>query len=389
MALQKQCISDIEINQVTQADIARACGMRQATVSRALNGSSLVNEETRVRIAEIAMEMGYDLNQHDAARRMIMRRRGKQYINKVIALLYPRENLSGDGFFGRLFRGISTVVTAEEFGLLVQTMPNSLTDDHAPIPLQHMFSGGNIDGIIHFPMYSTRDIIPRLRTMHGFGNRPVVSLMAPMAGTTLIDTDQRQAGYIAGQHLLELGHKHILHFIFPTENTAQELRLAGLRDAYAHAGLNAADYLKTMEIVLFNSWMNPGNLPGQRMNVPDAEIKPDPYREQFLAFMHTHPEITAIIGLNDANALQTWYALSGIGWRIPDDISIIGFDDTDGIFDSEGRNLLTSLHVPLEEIGEIAARQIISQITETDSAEDEIILPIELMVRSSTAPRKA
>ena len=103
------------------------------------------------------------------------------------------------------------------------------------------------------------------------------------------------------------------------------------------------------------------------------------------SYLREHPEITAVLAMNDASALRAWALLEREGIRVPRDVSIVGFDDTDPKLDADGRNLLTTVRLPLEELGREAARQLVGAITGRTKREEPVILPTELVVRGSTA----
>ena len=96
-----------------------------------------------------------------------------------------------------------------------------------------------------------------------------------------------------------------------------------------------------------------------------------------------HPEITAVMGMNDASVIYLWHLLSDIGWKIPEDISLIGFDDTDSMLDNTGRNNLTTIKVPLREIGRQAANLLLGSLAQSNVEKKQIILPVELTIRKS------
>ena len=100
--------------------------------------------------------------------------------------------------------------------------------------------------------------------------------------------------------------------------------------------------------------------------------------------MHAHPEVTGILALNDACALNIWDTLEEIGVHIPQQISLIGFDDTDPYPGERGRNLLTSVRLPLHEMGRDAARVLLQHITGELDHHVEHTCPVRLMVRHST-----
>ncbi len=96
--------------------------------------------------------------------------------------------------------------------------------------------------------------------------------------------------------------------------------------------------------------------------------------------------MTGILALNDACALNIWDTLQEVGVRIPEQISLIGFDDTDPYLGDGGRNLLTSVRLPLYDMGREAARIIMQHITGELTQHVERTFSVRLMVRNSTMP---
>jgi LacI family transcriptional regulator len=107
---------------------------------------------------------------------------------------------------------------------------------------------------------------------------------------------------------------------------------------------------------------------------------------QYQQFLEDHPQITAIFGLNDADARRLAYQLQYTGRRIPEDYSLVGFDDVDILPDDRGQNFLTSVYLPLIEVGRKAAQLALHQINSQVQTIEDIILPTSLSVRGTTGP---
>jgi LacI family transcriptional regulator len=134
-------------------------------------------------------------------------------------------------------------------------------------------------------------------------------------------------------------------------------------------------------------WNNPKTAPHTVAALADPE--PDAAAaEAFLAFLRRHPQITAIFGVNDANALHAWRALHHAGYRVPADYSLVGFDDTDPLRDEAGPNLLASIRVPLAEIGQAAAHLAVRLVHAPASTPATQILPVEFIPRASVGPAR-
>jgi LacI family transcriptional regulator len=103
-----------------------------------------------------------------------------------------------------------------------------------------------------------------------------------------------------------------------------------------------------------------------------------------LQLLKTTPQITSILAPNDPAAVVIRHILQVGGYRVPDDISLVGFDDTDPLWDSTGQNMLTTVRLPLHQLGRRAAKLIIEQATTSENNVEKIVLPVELVVRGST-----
>jgi LacI family transcriptional regulator len=104
------------------------------------------------------------------------------------------------------------------------------------------------------------------------------------------------------------------------------------------------------------------------------------------ALLRAHPEITAIIAHNDPCAIHAILTLRQAGWRVPEDISVIGCDDTNRLLDATGRNILTTVRLPLCELGRCTAQLLLDRIAGRPIADPPPILPTQLIVRGTTAP---
>jgi DNA-binding LacI/PurR family transcriptional regulator len=339
---------------VTLQDIADRCGVTRMTAWRALNNDPKhLSADTRARILAVAAEMQYDPTVHQAARRLATRRTGKPVRNQVIALMLPAEYHSD--YFKRLLEGLMATLMPAGYGLLIY---QDLLE-HAPLPLT--FRRGEVDGLI---VYQTaRDFAPiytRLREEPGFSERPITLLLETAPGCSAVLTDDVAGGYAAASHLLALGHRYLLYDCL--HHQAHARRHAGYRQAYGDYGLDPAGRLL------------PVNWEG--------------YSGDFTALtlqaLQQHPEVTGILAAFDVQAVAVSRALQASGVAIPGDYSIIGYDDVEGLPDALGTNRLTTVRVPLVELGRAAAELMLRQLDEAEPHAESVTLPTELILRHST-----
>jgi DNA-binding LacI/PurR family transcriptional regulator len=280
-------------NRVTSHDVARAAGVSRTTVSMVLSGSTTVMlaDETRVRVRETADRLGYRPN---SAGRMLA-----SGASKTIGLIVSNpELLLVDGFIPPTLYAISKVATANGYNVLVEGLPNS-QDDRA---FSDLVLTRRIDGMI---VLNPRTKDPQLAKLieRGF---PVV-LLGTISHPLEISVNVPGTGDIeaAIDHLITLGHTKIGHV------------------ALSEPGSNATDY----RIHQFRE-----SLGRYGHSLPDSRITYGDFSAAS-GYSATHellkraPEITAILAGNDTIALGVMRAARETGRAIPDNLSIIGYDD--------------------------------------------------------------
>lgn len=372
---------------VTLKDIAAHCGVSLGTVSLALRDDPRISAATARRVLDAAAALGYDPSQHQAARRLALSKHGRDVINHVIALIVPT-SFHRPGYFAELMQGVMDVLV--EAGYCALTTYIYSTDDRQP-EMPVALRTGIVDGVLSMvTSQAVGSLIEPLRQQTGISPRPVVSMIWEYPGCSTVRADDEGAGYAIARALLARGHRHLLHLSFllpymqPSEPQAR--RIAGATRALADAKLDPAAHLHLVDVANYH-WLDQDSAttgdPALTRVSMNGRLMP------FVDVLRAHPEITAVIGLNDASALRAWRLLEVAGYRVPEDISIVGFDDTTPRLDAAGVNLLASARVPLLDIGREAAALVIRQVT-GDAPKDpvEIMLPVELQLRRSIGNAK-
>lgn len=341
-------------------DIADRCQVHQVTVSRALRGESpYVSAALRERILATAREMGYDPAMSHAARRLRISKTDAHVISHVIAIFFPEEFYTY-AYFQTIYNGILEYLMARQFALVTYFANPSR------YPLSPIFTRGDVDGIIcsHYRAPEIFDLLQHLRALPQFGDRPVLSLLDPAPGVSAILTDDEAGGYAAAAHLLDLGHRHLLHFIDPGDEYSQRQRLVGYRRAFRERGLDADAFLHFGYVGLYT----PPYLHGY---VLDA--------------LRSYPQTTGILARNDYTARYLRDELASLGIKVPSAMSLVGYDDTDPLCDHDGKPFLTTIQAPLREIGHAAAAMIIGQVTGQENSDAVRTLPVQPILRRSTS----
>lgn len=366
---------------ITQRDLAHHLQISQQAVSRALRHDPRISADTVARVIAAAEELGYDIAQHQAARRMALIKVGGVVSNHLVCLLAHR-SFTEANYFIELFRGIMHGLTAQGYDLITSHTDGAPETLVLPMSVRR----GDVDGVISMIRpEATRRFLELARGLPTFGGRPVVSLMWAVPGACSVRVDDEMCGYLAMRHLLQGGHRQVVRLAFINlPGDPEALRFQGMRRALREHGLEPADCLTTLYIG-HESWLNSPPFTDELAS-PAYELRasggapvgslPD--------YLHRRPEVTALLALNDGSAIRAWYLLERAGIRIPADISLIGFDDTDPMLDAEGRNILTTVRAPLRQIGQEAARLLLQAQAGGEIVEEQVVMPPELIIRQST-----
>ncbi len=337
-------------NRVSIKDIADAAGVSHSTVSRALNDSPLISEPTRTRIQRLAEEMGYT---PDAVAQSLQTRR-THIIGLVVASI-------GDPFFADLVEGVEKVARPAGFSVFLNSSHN---DPNQEIQVIETFHRQRVDGILVASSRIGSNHIERLARI----NVPVVLVNSQAEGEHdflhSIAVDDRIGARRAVEHLIELGHRRVAYIGVTNRPKSNKRRLRGYYDAFEAAGMEADP--ACIRIVDLNPSLEDGDaLAGKQAA--------------------THligAGATAIFCYNDMVAVGALLACREAGVAVPDDVSIIGFDDID--LARYVHPALTTVSQPKQQMGSIAMQMVVD-LLEHKLVSNQIIEPI-LMQRQSTKP---
>jgi len=329
----------------TIADVARAAGVSAAAVSFAVNDRPGVSPGTRARILAAARELGW---QPSASARALTEAR-----TRAVGLVLARSaaQLEADSFFLRFLSGIERTLTAADYALLLQIVPGEAS---AALPAyQRLAAAGRVDG---FLLTDIEPADPRFTLLAATGI-PVVLAGRPVGQAPFLWLETRHDEGIAPavEHLVELGHDRIGFFCGRPEFDHQRVRETAWRMALSSAG----------------------RAPG-----PVEHVDLDP-RASALNLLREEP--TAVVCSSDALALELCLAARSIGLSVPEDLSVVGFDDS--ALASFASPALTSVRVDYTEFGAAAADALLATIGGAPAPAYSPSAP-ELVVRASTALRR-
>jgi LacI family transcriptional regulator len=326
----------------TIKDVALRAGVSIASVSRALNGTGVVTEQTRRRVQRAAKVLRY--TPHQAARSLITRR------TRTIGVLLP--DIHGE-YFSELIRGIDRAARASGMHLLVSSSHGDA--DEASLALQSM--NGRVDGVLIMSPHVDAELIERslpetLPTV--LMNTPAHAGRAPA-----FLTDNYGGARAMVEHLRSLGYQHIAHITGPKSNYESAERLRGFR-----AALGRAEAAKSL-VVNGNFTEESGYVAGRE--IAAASPRPD-----------------AVFAGNDMMAIGCLFALTEAGLRVPQDIALAGFDDIPiARFVTPP---LTTVRAQTTELGRQALEELVRGIEDSSSAQRvQHLLTTQLVVRASCA----
>ncbi|SLN49832.1 HTH-type transcriptional repressor CytR [Pseudoruegeria aquimaris] len=329
-------------------DVAKAAGVSTATVSRTLSNPSVVSERTRKAVLEAVRATGYRVNR--AARNLRTQRTGS------ILTLIPN---IGNPFFSQIIAGIEQVFSEAEYSVLVSDTANI---GPAGTPLSHVFQDGRADGVIVLD-----GILPlsSIESVKGTPNEHLVIYAcewAEGAGIPSIRSDNRSGAIQAVNHLADLGHRAIGHICGPEDNVLTGVRRAAFFEAAEARGLDVRP-----------EWVFPGDF---KLASGAAAAE---------AFLGLKERPTAVFSASDLMAMGFISRLSDAGVRVPEDLSVVGFDDID--LAPYFRPALTTIRQDRMELGRITAQTLLSRLRRPTEVQPDFlhIVPVELVERASTA----
>ncbi|WP_063712590.1 LacI family DNA-binding transcriptional regulator [Nocardia concava] len=328
---------------ITQRDVAASLGVSISAVSLALSGRPGVGEELRQRILERAAELGYRPNASAVALRTSRTR--------VLGLLI--RNLRNPHFLD-VIDGFDETCARAGYEVMVGS---SRYDPTRETQLLDAFQHRAIDGLAIAPIGTNHQVRERFSAT----NRPIVLLdtAAPDRSAMSVRSDQETSVELAVRHLTALGHRRIAMVVAPTDKSPDPERLQHFRRLGTELGFTP--------------------------DTVTTELSADAARTAVRAALERDPAArpTAFITNSDYIAHTVYLAAADLDLAIPQDISVIGHDDLPT--SATLAPALTTIAVDRRSIGEHAATLLIDSLAGKSAAEPNVVLPVELRVRASTA----
>jgi DNA-binding LacI/PurR family transcriptional regulator len=330
----------------TLEQVAALAGVSRATVSRVVNGSPKVSPAVRAQVERAVAKLGYVPNR--AARSLVTRRAD----SVALVVSEPHTRFFSEPFFAGMVRGVSAAL-AETGVQLLLLIAHDLGDRGR---LERYVVGGHLDGVLLASLHGD-DPLPGILERAGV---PAVLVGRP-AGTgpaSYVDADNRGGARKAVDHLAGQGRRRIATITGPQDMSVGQDRLDGYRDGLAAAGLAAGDDL-----------VEDGDFTEEGGAAAMGRLLARPGRP-----------VDAVFAASDLMAAGALRALRAAGRRVPDDVAVVGFEDS--AVARYTQPPLTTIRQPIEEMGRQATHLLLAKVA-GQAGGMHLVLDVELVVRSS------
>ena len=326
----------------TIRDVAARAGVTDMTVSRVMNRSGPVSDAVRARVEKAIDDLGYVPSR--IARGLRSRR------TRTLALIVSDIR---NPFFTTIARGVEDAAFAHDHLVMLCNTDESEAEE---IRYIEMLTGQNVDGILLVPAKGAE----KARALAERRKLPLVMLERRIPGSehSIVTCDTQTGARTMMEHLLSLGHREIAVLASPIGVTTSDDRVQGALQA-----LESSEARATVIHELLNRETSARAV------------------ERCLAM---DPRPTAIFALNNLLTFGLLRRLRASGVRVPEDISLAGFDDLP--LPLLEHPFLTVVSQPAYEMGRMGVELLVEEITDPSIARKEIVLPPELVIRESTAP---
>ncbi len=338
---------------ITIKEVAKRAGVSTATVSLVLHNKKRISDETRKKVLKAVQDLDYHPSQ--AARGLVLKQTGN-----IGFILTEDHFLRTEPFYTKIFLGTEFETRNSNYYILLSTIPAEFSENE---PLPRFIVQQNIDGLI-IAGKVPRIFVEKISDL----NIPVVFVdYYPSKGDfSAVLIDNIQGGLLATEHLIELGHERIAFIGGDIEHPSINERLIGYKLALEKNGLQVnADLVVT------------GEKTTSKENGFNAVCD----------LLERGVNFTAVFACNDAMAIGAMECLKKRGIRIPQQISVVGFDDIESDIFQEPP--LTTIAVPKFDLGIEAMKLMRDLLDKNIRKNKKILVPVKLVVRQSTARLQA
>lgn len=326
----------------TIREVAEQAQVSVATVSHVINRTRFVDPETQERVQLAIKTLGYRPN--------LLARGLRRRQTHTIGLLVPD---NANPFFAEFARVVEDAGFAEGYSVILCNSDRSETKEETYIDV---LLAKQVDGLI---VISATDRIDLLQRVLDVGVPLVVVDRKPAdLSVSQVLVANEQGGYLAGQYLLGLGHRRFGCIGGPSDANPSWGRIVGFTRALREAGI-----ILPAEAVVVGDFRYAGGEAGMH------------------ALLDRGPELTAVFAANDLMAIGALVTLQRSGLRVPNDISVIGFDNI--LQAATMIPALTTIEQPVNELGQATVRLLLNQIMKRTTEPKSLTIPTRLIERES------
>jgi LacI family transcriptional regulator len=329
---------------LTLEDIARISGVSRSTVSRVINGNPNVKDHTRTKVMDVIQSINFQPN-------LAARSLAAGHTN-VIGMVIPIgvSSIFSDPYFPLLIQGVSSTCNALGYSVMLWLAE----PEHERTTINQILYSGLIGGVLVSSMSMEDPLIDRLYE----SNHPFITIGRHPINENInyVDVDNCAGAYQATMYILRTGHRRVATITGMMSSVGGKDRYQGYLDALHERGLPLIP-----ELVAEGEYSDGSGYLAMKKLLPH---KPD-----------------AVFVASDAMAFAAMRAIQEAGLHIPEDIAVVGFDDIPTSAISQPP--LTTVRQPIQRTGSLAAEMLVDMIQHPDPQPRRIVLPTELVIRSS------
>jgi DNA-binding LacI/PurR family transcriptional regulator len=359
----------------TLDQVAEVARVSRATVSRVINDVPTVDPKIRKKVEQAIATTGYEPNL--AARSLVTRR------TDSVALVISEPDHHGsaldatflnriftDPYFGRITAGAQEVLRPNGIHLVIIPADSAAHDQ-----VVRYLRQGHVDGVLLVSSAPSDTLPLRLSDL----NVPLVTAAQPGNGVTAsyVDVHQRAGARLAAEHLLGRGCRRLATITGPLDTPVGQERLAGFREIAASAASAGTAHASTALAGTALAGTEPGDIP-----YVEGDFTRSGGQAAMARLLELSPELDGLFAANDLMAEGALITLQDRGRRVPDDVAVVGFDDSSSA--AACRPPLTTVRQPVEEMAAEMARLLLAHIDEPDRLPRSVFFQPTLVPRRST-----
>ena len=342
------------IMDTTMEDIAKQAGVSMSTVSRVFNNKDTISEETKQKVMNIAEKMNYKPRKY-VKQKIHNKDNSKE---KFICVVCDQNIVvSGNTFYSKIMVGAENALN-ENYHLIFKTISNQ--EKAVPNNIAKLVEKPDIKGFIFVGQRINKNIILEVNK----SKKPVVLIDNNIWDKKIdcVVNDNIYGARVAVNHLINKGHQQIGFISGPLSHISMDERYIGYKQA-----LKTNDIDKNNDIIFISDNQNFGKDDGEKGVIEIMKNK--------------NQKPTAFFAGNDIIAKGVISKVNNLGYSVPDDIAVVGFDDSNNVSNSVS---LTTVRIYKREMGFLAVKRLIELIYNINSKPIKITVSVDLMVREST-----